>query len=141
MSKLFTLYKQLKNENSETIYLFKSGIFFIALADDAIYLSNHFNLKLTNLNTSVVKCGFPVSSVDKHIKLFSSYGIDFKLINRDLNTIYSPKDFQIDSNIQDLLNTIVSIDIDNLSISEAYNFIDNIKKKASNIYTSYTTKK
>ncbi len=29
MSKLYDIYKKLKNENSETIYLFKSGMFYI----------------------------------------------------------------------------------------------------------------
>ena len=134
---MFQLYKQLKCKNNEYIYLFKSGIFYIALDDDAIYLSNLFNFKLTNLNSSVVKCGFPTSSIDKYTKLFSSYGIDFKLIDYDLNTIYSPKEFQLNSNIKDLLNSINSVDTDNLSISEAYSFIENIKEKVKNIINNY----
>ena len=31
MSKLFLIYKKLKETNKDTIYLFKSGIFYIAL--------------------------------------------------------------------------------------------------------------
>ena len=134
---MFQLYKQLKCKNNEYIYLFKSGIFYIALDDDAIYLSNLFNFKLTNLNSSVVKCGFPTSSIDKYTKLFSSYGIDFKLIDYDLNTIYSPKEFQLNSNIKDLLNSINSVDTDNLSISEAYNFIEDLKEKVKIIINKY----
>lgn len=137
MSKMFQLYKQLKTENNKVIYLFKSGIFYIALDDDAIYLSNLFNFKLTNLNSSVVKCGFPTTSIDKYIKLFSSYGINFKLIDYDLNTIYSPKEFQLNINIKDLLNSINSVDTDNLSISEVYNFIEDLKEKVKIIINKY----
>ena len=68
MSKLYLIYKKLKEINKTTIYLFKSGIFYIALSDDAIFLSSKFNLKLTNLNSTILKCWFPVSSIDKYIK-------------------------------------------------------------------------
>ena len=49
MSKLYEVYKKLKNDNPYTIYLFRSGIFYIALDADALLLSNKINLKLTNL--------------------------------------------------------------------------------------------
>lgn len=45
MSKLYSLYEELKKEDCKTIYFFKSGIFYIALASDAVYISNKFNLK------------------------------------------------------------------------------------------------
>ena len=35
MSKLFTMYQNLKSENSSDLYLFKSGMFYIFLDDDA----------------------------------------------------------------------------------------------------------
>ena len=69
MSRLYSIYESLKRKDNKTIYLFKSGVFYLALSDDAIYLSNKFNLKLTNLNDSIVKCGFPISSIDKYINV------------------------------------------------------------------------
>lgn len=132
MSKLYSLYENLKKENNKTIYLFKSGIFYIALSDDAIYLSNKFNFKLTNLNNSIVKCGFPISSSEKYIKLFTYNNIDFKFVDSSTNTIYLPKDFQLDNNIKDIINDILTVDTNTLSIAEAYKFIDDLKNKLKN---------
>ena len=59
MSKLYDKFSSLKNSNKDTLYLFKSGIFFIALNEDATKLSEIFGFKITNLNDTVTKCGFP----------------------------------------------------------------------------------
>ena len=56
MSKLYNTYLALKKQDSQTIYLFKSGIFFIAIDDDARTLSNAFDFKLSNLNNDILKC-------------------------------------------------------------------------------------
>ncbi len=123
----------LKKNDEDMVYLFKSGLFYIALADDAIFLSQQLNLKLTNLNNSILKCGFPVSSIDKYINLLSSYSINFKLIDFSSNTIYLPKDYQLNKDLLDLLNTIADIDTDRLSISEIYRFVDNLKEKCKQL--------
>lgn len=47
MSKLYSIYKKLKESNKDTVYLFKSGIFYIAISDDASLLSSKFKFKLT----------------------------------------------------------------------------------------------
>ena len=120
MSKLYSLYETLKKENQKTIYLFKSGIFYIALSNDAIYLSNKFNFKLTNFNNSIVKCGFPISSSEKYIKIFKNNNINFKIIDSSVNTIYSPKEFELNNNILNLIDSISSTDPDKLSVYEAY---------------------
>ena len=59
MSKLYNIYLQEKSKNKDNILLFKSGIFYISIDDDALKLSSLFHLKLTNLNDSIKKCGFP----------------------------------------------------------------------------------
>ena len=91
MSKLYEVYKKLKNDYSDTVYLFRSGIFYIALDADAIFLSNKINLKLTNLNPSIVKCGFPSASLDKYVTLFKSNNINFKIIEND--TVFSAEEY------------------------------------------------
>ena len=143
MSKLYSLYESLKRKDNETIYLFKSGIFYLALSDDAIYLSNRFNFKLTNLNNSIVKCGFPISSIDKYIKKFTSNNINFKLVDSTINTIYSPKNYQLDSHIKKLIDSIISIDTNTLSVSEAYAFIENLQEeiKEINLYEEFNIEK
>ena len=81
MSKLYNAYTQLKKQDSKTIYLFKSGIFFIALNEDAHLLSNLFELKLGKLNDSVVKAGFPCSSYDKYENMFKSRNLNVQIVN------------------------------------------------------------
>ena len=64
MSKLFNNYILLKSQDCNKFYLFKSGIFYIFLDADARSMSQQFGFKLSNLNNSVVKCGFPTNSLD-----------------------------------------------------------------------------
>lgn len=54
MSKLYQTYAALKMQNSSQLYLFKSGIFYIFLDEDAKLISTKFNLKLTNLNSMLL---------------------------------------------------------------------------------------
>ena len=133
MSKLYSLYKNLKEKDSKMIYLFKNGIFYIALSDDAIYLSNRFNFKLTKLNDSVIKCGFPISSIDKYIKTFTNENVNFKIIDTSNNKIYSPQEFVLNSNINNIIKKIISIDTKQLSISEAYQFIEDLKEETNKL--------
>lgn len=133
MSKLIETYNVLKNEDSETLYLFKSGIFFIALLEDAKILERKFGFKLTNLNEKTVKCGFPTASLEKYSKLFINNGLKFKIIENHKK--YSPSDYLLNENANTILEKINKVDIDNLSVSEAYSFIENLKKLSQQIKT------
>ena len=106
MSKLYSIYKNLKESNKDTVYLFKSGIFYIAISDDANLLSYKFNFKLTNLNNFILKCGFPISSIDKYIKLFRLNNIKIEIVNLEENTIYQPQEFILNKKIENLINSI-----------------------------------
>lgn len=134
MSKLYSIYLDLKDKNSDTILLFKSGIFFIALDKDANYLSDLLGLKLTNLNNTIKKCGFPCSSLDKYLKLFKACNLNIKIIETSENTSYSLKEYEQKNEVSELLNLINNVDINNLSVSEAYGFIENLKIKAEEIF-------
>ena len=81
MSKLFTMYQNLKSENSSDLYLFKSGMFYIFLDDDARKINELLGLKLTNLNSSVQKCGFPQNSLNKYLKLLNYLPYSIKIID------------------------------------------------------------
>ena len=84
MSKLLNTYNNLKKQNPDIIYLFKNGVFYLALEDDAKFLSNEFNLKLVN------------------------------------HTYLQNK------KIKNLLCEIKDIDVNNLSVSNAFAFIEKI---------------
>ena len=43
MSKLLNTYNNLKRQDSEMLYLFKNGAFYLALQEDASFLANTFN--------------------------------------------------------------------------------------------------
>ena len=96
-------------------------------------LSSKFKFKLTNLNNSILKCGFPVSSIDKYIKLFSFNNIKFEIVNLEENILYQPQDFALNKEIENLLDSISSVDINNLSVSKAYEFIETIQNQTEKI--------
>ena len=130
MSKLLNIYNNLKEKDSNTLYLFKVGLFYNFLNNDAITISNLVHLKVTNLSPSIVKCGFPVNSLDKYLNLFNSLNLNIKIIDSDnYNTIYNVDDYKLNSNIKDLFNKILNVDIESLSIQEAYSFIENLQNE------------
>lgn len=125
MSKLLNNYNNLKKQDSEILYLFKNGAFYIALEDDAKLLSKEFNLKITNLNETTIKCGFPCTSFDKYYLKLQSLNKDFKIIDKD--TISSATVYLENRKVENLIHEIKSVDINNLSISEAYAFIEKLQ--------------
>ena len=79
MSKLYDTYKSLKSCDKSCIYVFKSGIFYILLDDDAKRVSLCLGLKLTKFNDEILKCGFPISAKDKYFQLLKSHNFIFKI--------------------------------------------------------------
>ncbi len=136
MSKLYDTYISLKaNEetNNNTLYLFKAGLFFICIDQDARIASNILNLKLTNLNETIVKCGFPIQSLEKYSNLLKLSNYHFKIIDTTKKETFSISDYSIDTNINSLLAQIKNVNPESLSIKEAYSFIEEIKQKVSTI--------
>lgn len=133
MSKLIKIYKNLKNQNNDRIYLFKSGIFYIFLDEDAKEMSKIFNFKLTKLNDEFVKCGFPSNSFDKYMNLIKRLDYDIEIVNTNNNIPYPIKNYSDHLNVTNLLNEILSIDVDNLSIRDAYSILDKLKNECIKI--------
>lgn len=131
MSKLYSLYQYLKNEDNETIYLFKSGIFYIAIAEDAHSLSNRFGFKLTKLNENIQKCGFPIASVEKYTKLFENNNVNFKIINTTSDNSKSSN--KSNDEIKKLIDKLSNVDTETLSVLEIYNYLENLKQEAIKI--------
>lgn len=133
MSKLVNIYKNLKNQDADTIYLFKSGIFYIILDEDAKKVSPLLDLKLTKLNDTIVKCGFPVSAYNKYFNILNQSTIKFKIIDKINGLSLTFNDFTIEQSLKNLLNKINQIDTEHLSVSEAYKFIEDIQKDSRKI--------
>lgn len=138
MSKLFNLYKNLKQQDDKTLYLFKSGVFYIFLDDDAKIANKLLNLKLTNLNTEIVKCGFPVNSLSKYLNFLSIANYNVKIVDTSSNTSFNIKDYNFNKESIDLLKKISNVNEENLSIKNAFDFISDIKQKAKNILEGET---
>lgn len=81
MSKLHNAYISIKKSDKDTIILFKTGIFYVLLENDARLVSSILNLKLTQLNLDVVKCSFPINSLDKYLKLLTKNNFNVKIVN------------------------------------------------------------
>ena len=127
MSKLYKKYISLKIENPNKIYLFRVGIFYIFLDDDARLMSTILKLKLTKLNSVIYKCGFPVNSSEKYFNLLKKYNYDICII--DEYEIYSTIDtYKSNQEIKKIALKIVSIDINSLSISDAFELLSELQK-------------
>lgn len=141
MSKLANLYKILKNKDSSILYLLKSGIFYIALDEDALTLSDLFNFKLTDLNKNTIKCGFPASRISYYSNLLSLNNIKFQVIesineddlycNQDINcstqtTVPTLKNLSI---VKEILN----INFDEITFKDAFFILQNLQNDLKNL--------
>lgn len=133
MSKLYNTYKELKEENSDFIYLFKSGIFFIVLDKDAYTLSNLFGFKLINFTPDIVKCGFPCSSYEKYSKLFNSCNLKTKVVELNNSSAYKIDDYSQKENLNHILDKINTLDIDKLSVRNAFKIIEDLQNALKKI--------
>lgn len=126
MSKLQKQYEELKKKNSEKIYIFKIGIFYNILNDDARVVSNSIGLKLTDLGPDIVKCGFPIAKLDKYTNLLKSKDFQYEVINTltpsNQNTSYD-----------NIVKKIESIDLNNTTCKEAFDILYNIQQNLKSI--------
>lgn len=136
MSKLYDIYSSLKSNESnsdKTLYLFKSGIFFILIDEDAKIASKILNLKITFLTENIVKCGFPISSLEKYSSLLQLTNYNFQIIDTSSNINYSLKNYSLNENIRNFLLQVSDLDTNNLSVKDAYEVLDNLKSTSVNL--------
>lgn len=117
MSKLYNRYKTLKNKE-DIVYIFKVGMFYVILDDDAKILSKLLNLKLIPLNSEVNKCGFPINSLKKYEKILKDNKIKYKII----------EDYEENKDLNQFLNKIKKHDIDNMTGIKALELIYELKE-------------
>jgi DNA mismatch repair ATPase MutS len=135
MSKLYKEYISLKIKNNQKLYLFKSGLFYIFLDEDAKIISKELGLKLTPLNSIIMKCGFPEKSKEKYLSLLKNLGYEVEIV--ESNSI-TPKTYTIDElksneKLSQLIDSIANLDIENTSISYAFDFLTKIQKECKEI--------
>ncbi len=126
MSKLLKQYEDLKKKDSEKIYIFKVGIFYNILNEDARKVSNAIGLKLTDLGPDIIKCGFPIAKLEKYTQLLKSKDLNFEIIS---NLASSNQNTSYDQ----IIKKIKSIDLNNTTFKEAFDILYNIQQKLKNI--------
>lgn len=137
MSKLYNKYLSLKKENPDIIYLFKSGIFFICLEEDANTLSKEFGFKITNLNNDIVKCGFPQTRIDYYSSELEKRKIEFKITDSNYEEIKNYSDYINNLKVKQIINQLLEVDINNTTFKQAFEILDKLSQNAKEIYKGW----
>lgn len=133
MSKLYDKYVKFKKDAPEKIYLFKSGIFYISLDEDAQKLSEIFSFKITNLNENIIKCGFPQSRLSYYVEQLNQRNIIFELVDSTYPQIENYSDYLNNSNLKILVTNIMKLNLDEISYKQAYEILENFQKELKEI--------
>lgn len=134
MSKLYSKYLELKKNNPNTIYLFKSGIFLLAIDEDATKLSDELNLKVTNLSPDVLKCGFPVSRQEHYFRVLEAKHIPFTIIDDTYGVVENYSDYMNNVKLKKIIDEIININFDNITFKEAYEIFLSTSNLLKEIY-------
>ena len=127
MGKLYTKYTKLKQENPNITYIFKVGIFYIFIDEDAKYINSVLGLKLTPLNDTIFKCGFPISKLSKYTSLLEENKIQFQIVDNTLSVITNTEDYVNSEEVSNIISAIKKLDIDQTSPIEAFNMLVEFK--------------
>ena len=132
MSKLLNQYESLKKIDSSYIYIFRVGIFYNIINEDAKIINEKLGLKLTYLGSNISKCGFPVSTLDKYKKILKEKDLKYKIIDNlpnNINTI----DYMNSIEIKQIISKIKNLDMNNTTFQQAFNILLDIQNKLKNI--------
>lgn len=127
MSKLLNQYNELKRKDASSIYLFRVGIFYNILNEDANIINEKLGLKITDLGPNIFKCGFPISQLDKYIILLNQNKIKYQIIDNLPNSNIT--DYSNNVEIKKIITKIKSLDLDNINPIESLNILYDLKNK------------
>jgi len=128
MSKLIKNLKELKKLDASSIYIFRVGIFYNILNEDAKIVHEKLGLKLTSLSPEIVKCGFPISSLDKYTKKLDELQLKYKVID-DLPNNTNIEDYANNIEVKKILNKIKNLDMNNTTFQQAFNILLDVQNK------------
>lgn len=132
MNKLFAKFQELKQENSDTLYLLKNGIFYISLNKDAEKLSELFGFKITNLNDTVTKCGFPETKLDFYTNLLNTCNVDFEIIDVVQKKVKNVSNYLQQEKLNKILKSIEKLDMNQVSFQDAFYMLKDLNEKLKN---------
>src|SRR5574344_2922065 len=117
MSKIYDSYLKHKNKDKNKIYLFKSGMFYLFVDEDATNISKIIPLKITNLTNDIVKCGFPVDALNRYKGVFENLKLDIEIVDSINNN----------DNITKITNKLQKLDINNITPVKALELLQELK--------------
>lgn len=132
MSKLLKQYNELKKDDASSIYVFRVGVFYNILNEDARILNEKIGLKITSLSPEIVKCGFPISSLEKYTKKFDNLQLKYKIIN-DLPQNTNIVDYTNNIEVKKILKKVTEIDMNNTTFQQSFNILLDLQNKLKNI--------
>ena len=112
-------------ENNDKYYLFRTGLFYIFIDEDARNISKITPLSITNLSNEIIKCGFPSNSLEKYLNIFKNLGLDVDIVDeikKETNENISRR----------IIKKIKNLDIDNLTPVKALNILNEFKGMLDN---------
>lgn len=80
MSKIYNQYLKLKQKDSQSLYLFRCGKFYIFIADDCEIINDYVVLKKTKFTNECMKCGFPINVLDEYLRVFRNHNLSVQVI-------------------------------------------------------------
>ena len=132
MSKLLLQYEELKKQNPNVIYLFRVGIFYNILNNDAKILHEKIGLKITDFGPHIFKCGFPISQINKYVSLLDNMGLKYQIIDNLPNQ--NTNDYINNIELKKIVKSIIEIDFNITTFQQALNKLLDIQQKLQNIY-------
>lgn len=134
MSKLYKNYVSLKVQDCSKYYLFKCGLFFIFLDEDARTMSSVLGLRLTNLTPTIQKCGFPCNSLEKYLHLLENTNYDIHIVSdADICGSIPVLTYLINTELESALKSFSQTNIDSLSISQAFDLLYELQNKIKKV--------
>ncbi len=120
MSKLYNQYLELKSKNKDIFYLFRCGNFYIFIGDDAKDISEKVVLKLTPFTKDIMKCGFPLSSLQDYMRVFANLGLNVEVIEK--------KEMSLEEKQNKVWKILQKLDLEKLTPLNAFEELLKIKE-------------
>ncbi len=126
MSKIYDKYLQLKEEDKDKLYLFKSGKFLIFIDQDADTINDYLVLKKTPFTKETHKCGFPCDRIDDYIRIFNKHNLNVEIIDNFEPVVSNDK--LLNDKYNNVKKIINSIDINRITPIESIQYLEQIKR-------------
>lgn len=121
MSKIYDKYIELKEIDNEKMYLFRCGNFYIFLDEDASKINEYVVLKMTQFTKNVLKCGFPITSLESYLKVFQNHQLKIEVVEDN-----SPK--SLEEKMKKIIKILENTKIEKITPIESINILQKVKE-------------